>query len=107
MISEEEIKKIKWCFPWKPINDPRFHIETGRTIADPWDTPLISSSLEDELKRELCSWHPLFNYEVKAIAFSTEDMNEFIFFTSNPKMPLAFVHLTWRVEKDPKWPYTE
>ncbi|MFN0019378.1 MAG: hypothetical protein ACKVP0_14025 [Pirellulaceae bacterium] len=26
--------------------------------------------------------------------------------TENPEMPIAFVHLTFRAEDDPAWPYT-
>jgi hypothetical protein len=62
--------------------------------------------VEAELQSEVCPGHPLHRVECRAIAWNTEDVNEFLFVTTNPRMPLAVVHLTWKRELDSAWPYT-
>ena len=50
--------------------------------------------------------HPLDRIECRAVARNREHHDEFIFETSHPDMPVAFVHRTWAVESDPTFPDT-
>jgi hypothetical protein len=82
-----------WPRPWKPLPFPSGWL--GQV-----------ESLEAELRSELCSGHPLFQLSCRVIGWNAEDPNEFLFATDDPKIPIAFVHLTWKTEQDPNWPYT-
>lgn len=62
--------------------------------------------VEKELQKETSLGHPLHGVTCHVVAFNTGDPNEFLFATDSPAAPLAFVHLTWRTESDPNWPYT-
>ena len=42
----------------------------------------------------------------QAVAVNSHDPDEFLFITDLPDMQLASVHLTWKIEIDPTWPYT-
>jgi hypothetical protein len=64
------------------------------------------STLDAELQREVCPGHPLSRVACRAVARNLEDGNEFVFATAHPDMPVAFVHLTWQVERSPRYPYT-
>lgn len=63
-------------------------------------------SIETELQSEVCPGHLLYRVKCRAVAFNADDTNEFLFVTDNPTVPLAFVHLTYKAETDPVWPYT-
>jgi hypothetical protein len=80
-----------WPQPWKPLPSGWL----GRV-----------GSIEAELQSEVCEGHPLYRVACRVVAWNAEDTNEFLFVTDNPAMPLAFVHLTWKAERDPTWPYT-
>ena len=82
-----------WPYPWAPLPFPQGWL--GKV-----------ESVEAELQSEVCPDHPLYREKCKVVARNAEDPNEFLFVTSNPEMPLAFVHLTWKAERDPTWPYT-
>lgn len=85
-------ENFSWPTSWFPINQQ----EQGGTAA----------SLEAELRREVRSGHPLYGVDCKAVARNEAEPDDVLFVTSNPEMPLAFVHLTWKAEHDPAWPYT-
>lgn len=71
---------------------------------DPWFFSL--SALENELRRELCPAHALF--QVKALAVGRRrDSDDVLFLLPEHNPPLAVVHLTWHPEKDAHWPAVE
>ncbi len=78
---------FRWLAPWSPID-----AETARDI-------------EDELRREIPDGHVLAGCQFKAIGES-DNYDDFLFATDSDDIPLASVHLTWRVESDPTWPGT-
>jgi hypothetical protein len=82
-----------WPQRWKPY-----------PLPDTWLGKVASA--EAELQSEVCPGHPLYRVGCRAVAWNAADPNEFMFVTSNPALPLAFVHLTWKAEHDPGWPYT-
>jgi hypothetical protein len=63
-------------------------------------------TLAAELQRECCPEHPLHGRTCIAVARARDDLNEFVFVTDHPKYPIAFVHLTWTVERSPAFPHT-
>lgn len=63
-------------------------------------------SAEAELQSETCLGHLLHNISCRAVAYNADDVNEFLFTTESAAIPLAFVHLTYKAETDPTWPYT-
>jgi hypothetical protein len=82
-----------WPAAWKPL-----------PLPDGW-LGLVRSA-EAELQSEVCPGHCLYRVACRAVAFNADDVNEFLFVTDNATAPLAFVHLTFRAESDPFWPYT-
>lgn len=62
-------------------------------------------TLADELKRELAPGHPLSGVTARAIA-RRKDNDDVLFELVSAEKPLAVVHLTWRKEDSPDWPYT-
>jgi hypothetical protein len=84
---------FSWPEPWKPLPLPEGWLGLVR-------------SAEVELQSEICPGHLLYGQACRVVAFNSDDVNEFLFVTGNSAAPLAFVHLTFRAESDPKWPYT-
>jgi len=85
-----------WPPPWKPLPFPEGWLgRVGRV-----------SSAEEELKREVGPGHVLLGRTCRAVAYNPKHCDEFLFVTDDPLNPLAFVHLTWQIERDPTWPYT-
>lgn len=82
-----------WPAPWKPLPVPSGWLG-------------LVESAEAELQSEVCERHPLYRVRCRVLAWNAEDTNEFLFATDAPDMPVAFVHLTWKRERDPTWPYT-
>ena len=82
-----------WPAPWKPLPLPEGWLGLVR-------------SAEAELQSEVCTGHPLYRVACRAVAFNADDVSEFLFATDNPAAPVAFVHLTFKAETDPQWPYT-
>lgn len=84
-----------FCWPayWKPLPAP---------IG--WLGQI--ESIEAELRREVPAGHVLHGAACRAVAYNAADVNEFLFVTDRPDVPIAFVHLTFQVERSPKWPYT-
>ncbi len=58
------------------------------------------------MHREVPPGHVLHGETCRAVAYNPEHSDEFLFVTDNPNTPIAFVHLTWQIERDPAWPYT-
>ena len=64
-----------------------------------------SDSLVAELQRELSTRHVLFGHRVRAIARS--GARDDVLFESLEDAPTVFVvHLTWKPETEPDWPFT-
>lgn len=82
-----------WPPPWKLLPLPSGYLG-------------LVGSVEAELQSEVCPGHPLYRVACRAIAWNAGDTNEFLLSTANPAMLVAFVHLTWKHESDPHWPYT-
>ena len=60
---------------------------------------------EAELVRELSPQHPLFRVSAECRA-RRKDRDDFLFSLSGVSSSLAVVHLTWRPEKLPDFPWT-
>jgi hypothetical protein len=70
---------------------------------EPWYFSV--SGLENELRREVSSRHPL--YRAKALALGRRrDNDDVLFLISDREPPLAVVHLTWRHENSVDRPHT-
>lgn len=97
-------EKCTWPKPWRFINSS----ESSQEVlgSQPYEPDPRKFTFEAELQHEVCPSHPLYRVNCRAVARSCEHPDEFIFLTDRPDMPLAFVHLTWRVEEDPEFPYT-
>ena len=100
--------EYEWLSPWLPIEDmprydemPHFGFVLKGISGEP-----VEASLEDELRRELPPGHVLEGCDLAAVAFCTEDPNDFLFLTDDKNRPIACVHLTWAVETNPMWPRT-
>ncbi|WP_287970274.1 hypothetical protein [Microcystis sp. LE19-195.1E] len=66
----------------------------------------VAAKLLSELRRELPAGHQLFGQEVQAIA-RRDDRDDVLFRSREESGPVFWVHLTWCVESDPKWPWSE
>jgi hypothetical protein len=99
---------FRWPHPWAAleVQDEAKHVGFAGARAEIFGTGAIAGSLAAELQREVCPAHPLAGLQCEAVGFNKEDENEFIFVTDSPKIPVAFVHLTWEVERNPKFPWT-
>ncbi len=65
-----------------------------------------ADSCLQELKRELPQRHLLTELPLKAIG-RRNGHDQFLFIVEDGSNQFATVHLTWSVETDPKWPWTE
>lgn len=77
------------------------------TLPEGW-FPLageVAASLEAELKRELPPLHQLHGHALNAIA-RRRDADD-VLYQAGGDGPVFVVHLTWSVERDPKWPATD
>lgn len=84
---------FRWPHPWKPFPPP-----------DGWTGRI--ASVDDELRSEVGPGHPLHGVRCRAVGYSVEHPDEYLFVTERPYAPVVFVHLTHRAETDPKWPYS-
>lgn len=95
---------FRWPEPWQPLGPTE---ALSETIVPSPDAPASQGfTFEFEFQREVCLGHPLYRIECRAVARNRDHHDEFIFVTANPRMPIAFVHLTWVVESKPIYPYT-
>jgi hypothetical protein len=72
-------------------------------FLEPWQ--LTGPGLESELAQEVSEQHPLFGKRAVAVA-RRHDNDDVLFFLPDRPQPLAVVHLTWRREQSPEWPWT-
>jgi hypothetical protein len=96
-----------WPTPWEPILGEVACLEYPKLVAEAFGEEWPACSLASELQREVGPAHPLYQISCSAIARNCQDPNEFLFFTTHPAMPLAFVHLTWKKEELPNFPWVE
>jgi hypothetical protein len=69
-----------------------------------------ASELEHELQREAPVGHPLRDRTVRVIARRGNrggKSRKDVLFQGPEGTPVFWVHLTWTIERDPKWPSTE
>jgi hypothetical protein len=67
-------------------------------------SPESARQFEQELQRELCPQHVLYNVPAQAVG-RKDRRDDFLF--KIPDNCFAQVHLTWRQETDPFWPATD
>ncbi|WP_152049224.1 hypothetical protein [Tautonia marina] len=92
--------------PWEPIADESRSLEFPRVMGELFGGYEADASLSAELQRECCPAHPLRDRTCVPVAAARDDPNEFLFVTDHPEYAIAFVHLTWSVERDRMFPYT-
>jgi hypothetical protein len=95
-----------WPKPWGPITAESRCLEFPQIMGNLFGGYDAAPTLAAELQRECCPEHPLHGRSCVAVARADDDPNEFVFVTDNPEFPIAFVHLTWAIERSPTWPYT-
>ena len=78
-----ELREAVWPAPWAATDAP----------------------LHEELARETSARHPLAGRRAVAIA-RRADTDDVLFWLPDGPRLLAAVHLTWRRETDPEWPFT-
>lgn len=98
---------FEWPAPWEPIPPGDTCLGYPRVAAEAFGDDPPTDSLSDELQREVSPSHPLYRVTCAAVGRNRKDPNEFLFLTTNERMPLAFVHLTWSKEKGPDFPWVE
>jgi len=77
-------------------------------LPDGWE-PVVgkdAAELEAEVRREVCSSHALHGRRLRAIA-RRKNRKDVLFRSDGDSGAVYWVHLTWSVEADPRWPYTE
>jgi len=74
-------------------------------LPDGWSalSENIASEMEQELSKELCKEHVLYNQKVNAIA-RKDDRDDFLFSSKEVKGAFFVVHLTWSKETSSLWP---
>lgn len=95
---------FEWPAGWEPIVEEGACLEYPHILAEVFGGDPPANSLVDELQREVSPAHPLYRVSCFAVARCRDYPNEFLFLTANPRMPLAFVHLTWNKEKGENFP---
>jgi len=80
--------QIQFREPWRPI---------------PHD---YASKAEAELHREMCAGHVLFGRTVTAVGINGIDCDDILLYLGDTPPQFAVVHLTWKQESDPEWPWT-
>jgi len=68
-------------------------------------TDAAAATLLSELRREMPATHQLRGQDVQAIA-RRDHRDDVLFRSPSEGGPVFWVHLTWSVESDPKWPWT-
>ncbi len=65
-----------------------------------------ADDLVAELKHEVPSGHPLHGVPVLALAENIAAYDDFLFQLEDGTGRVAFVHLTWKKESNPEFPFT-
>ena len=91
---------VIWPAPWLPMTDDTWSLEFGR-----WTNPKVAKTVLDELHREICKDHPLYEVECIPLAYDSRIKKDFLFATDQLDMPFVLVHFTWTVESNPNWPF--
>jgi hypothetical protein len=94
-----------WPFPWQPLTDEAEALAFGREHATRMGAPALADTVLGELWREICDRHPLAGVECRPVAWESRSKRDFLFLTARPDMPVARVHFTWIVEREPTWPF--
>jgi hypothetical protein len=92
--------RFRWPIPWRPLTDDAEALAFGRRV-----NPSVAETVLGELRREMCDRHPLAGVECRPVAWEAWSQKDFLFLTARPDMPVALVHLTWAVEREPDWPF--
>lgn len=97
-------------FPVAIVSTIRYVIGVRRKhplpkLLPPWQKLAADGvkNVEKEAELELADGHPLFGLTLQALCYS-EAGDDFLFATSDPDMPYAVVHLTWKHPDKPPWP---
>ena len=98
---------FEWLSPWSPIGDESVALEWGEIQSELESGQRIADRLVAELQREMPAGHVLKNCQLAVVGKCDADPNEFLFTADSSTAALAMVHLTWRTEADPTWPYTD
>ncbi len=81
--------------------------ELTMEFIEPWEKYITdTTSVNNELKREVCNKHILFSVDAQAIARRC-DCDDVLFKLSNFTHQYAVVHLTYSRESDSTFPITE
>ena len=100
-------KAFPWPRDWQAITDG-FEGDSANAMGymETFGTDEIpATNFVSELRREMCPEHPLFHRHLLAIACSTVDPDNVLFYTDDRIEPFAFVHLTWHTERTAAFPY--
>ncbi len=104
---------FEWMPPWEPIEDESVVLDGRQLMADLGAKMLgrvnpgtVANSLAAELRREMPAAHRLARCDLRAVGRCVEDADDILVTTDDASAPLAVVHMTWRIETDPAWPYT-
>lgn len=65
-----------------------------------------AANLEAELHRELPASHQLHGRQLEAVG-RRAGRDDVLFRSRSQGGPVFWVHLTWAIENDPPWPWTE
>jgi hypothetical protein len=98
---------FEWPAPWEPIPPGDTCLEYPRITAETFGDDPPADTLVQELQREVSPAHPLYRVACSAVGRNRDDPNEFLFLTAHPRMPLAFVHLTWTKEEGAEFPWVQ
>ncbi len=80
------MERIEWLEPWEAVGE-------------------FADSLVAELHRELCPAHCLYRRKVVALG-RRRGRDDVLFRLIDHQQAFAIVHLTWRQESDPDFPWT-
>jgi hypothetical protein len=87
-----------WPAPWRPVTYEREQQVFSGTPANEIRRHTPGHSWVVELKSEVCPGHVLYGGTYRALAWATDNGDDYIFVTNVPGFPIVFVHLTWGVE---------
>ena len=68
--------------------------------------PAEALALETELRREINPTHQLYGRDLRAVA-RRGARDDVLFVPRDGDKRVFWVHLTWSIESDPQWPWTE